>query len=221
MSSIPALRNHQRTFLVFYRSYFCCISVKQAQSPRWKHSSSLKLDCKKYSPPASSSPPQPSSSPTIHNDSIVLYRWPTMKHFRFISRLKVYQVSAMLLMLPPMARMYLNGDITGRSMAYATVAAVGTTAVLLILSYYFRRVVGEMAYVSSTNHLRVSTLTFIGGRRDLYFKVGDVVPFADSQLREGRTVKRLEVKGHPEVFLYSLKYGQILEYELLHKCLQI
>lgn len=144
-----------------------------------------------------------------------------MKHFRFISRLKVYQVSAMLLMLPPMARMYLNGDITGRSMAYATVAAVGTTAVLLVLSYYFRRVVGEMAYVSSTNHLRVSTLTFIGGRRDLYFKVDDVIPFADSQLREGRTVKRLEVKGHPEVLLYSLKYGQIFEYELLHKCLQI
>ena len=144
-----------------------------------------------------------------------------MRHFRFISRLKVYQVSVMLIMLPPMTYMYLNGDVTGKSMAYAAVAAAGTTAVLLVLSYFFRRVVGEMAYVSSTNRLRVSTLTFFGGRRDLYFKVDDVIPFADSQLREGKAVKRLEVKDHPEVFLYSLKYGRILDNKLLHKYLQI
>ena len=144
-----------------------------------------------------------------------------MKHFRFISRLKVYQVSAMLLLLSPMSYMYLNGDITGKSMSYASVAALGTTAVLLILSYYFRRVIGEMAYISSTNNLRVSTLTFFGGRRELNFKIKDIVPFTDSQLRVGGTIQRLEVKDHPEVFLYSLKYGRILNTELLRKYLQI
>ena len=144
-----------------------------------------------------------------------------MKHFRFISRLKVYQVSAMLLLLPSMSYMYLNGDITGKSMSYASIAALGTTAVLLILSYYFRRVIGEMAYISSTNCLRVSTLTFFGGRRDLYFKVEDVVPFTDTQLRVGGAIQRLEVKNNPTVFLYSLKYGRILDAELLQKYLQI
>ena len=220
MCTVPVLRFHQRTLLVLCRRHFCCISIK-SQPQRWKHSSSLKLNYKNYSSTASPQPPEQESCSTTQSDSILLYRWPTMKHFRFISRLKVYQVSAMLLMLPPMAYMYLSGDITGRSLAYATVAAVGTTAVLLILSYYFRRVVGEMAYVSSTNHIRVSTLTFVGGRRDLYFKADDIIPFADAQLRQGRAIKRLEVKGHPEVFLYSLKYGRILDNELLHKYLQI
>ena len=151
----------------------------------------------------------------------MLYRWPTMKHFRFISRLKVYQVSTILLLLPPMTYMYLNGDVTAKTMGYASVAALGTTAVLCILSHYFRRVVGEMAYVSSNDRLRLSNLTFLGGRRDLYFKVEDVVPFADSQLRMGGAIQRLEVKNHPEVFLYSLKYGRILDAKLLQKCLQI
>lgn len=217
MSFVPALRAHQRTFLVLInRSNFCCISAKKSQPSRWKQSSNLKIHGTGYS----STSPQP-PEPVAQSDTIVLYQWPTMKHFRFISRLKVYQVSAMLLMLPPMAHMYVNGDVTGKSLVYATVAAFGTTGVLLVLSYYFRRVVGEMAYVPSTNHLRVSTLTFVGGRRDLYFKVDDVIPFADAQLREGRTIKRLEVKGHPEVFLYSLKYGRILDFELLNKYLQI
>ncbi len=206
---------NQRTFLIFYRSRFYYISAK-SQSPRWKHSSIFKLN---YKHNLSSLPPQ--SSTQNSSENIVLYRWPTMKHFRFISRLKVYQVSAMLLLLSPMSYMYLNGDITGKSMSYASVAALGTTAVLLILSYYFRRVIGEMAYISSTNNLRVSTLTFFGGRRELNFKIKDIVPFTDSQLRVGGTIQRLEVKDHPEVFLYSLKYGRILNTELLRKYLQI
>lgn len=121
----------------------------------------------------------------------------------------------MLLLLPPMGYMYLHGDITSKSLFYASTAAVGTSAVLLTLSYYFRRVIGEMAYVESSNQLRLSTLTFTGRRRNIEFNVEDVVPFSDSQLRVGGAIQRLELRNHPEVFLYSLKYGRILDLELL------
>ena len=195
------------------RNLFC--TCHRLQSPTWKHNSSnLKIDCKTYPSPRYSSPQQ-------ETDIKVLYRWPTMKHFRFISRFKIYQVSAMLLLLPPMARMYLKGDIAGDSMTYASIAALGTTTILFILSHYFRRLIGEIAHVSSTGHLKLSTLTFFGGRRDVYFKVADVVPFADSQLRVGGAIQRLEVKNHPEVFLYSLKFGRVMDSELLQKYLQI
>ena len=199
-----------------------CSCCSYARQPRWRYPP-LEITThvrRKYS----SIQPPSSRSVARHGDraadTVVLYRWPTMRHFRFISRLKVYQVSAMLLLLPPMTYLYLHGDITSKTMIYASVAAVGTTGVLFTLSYYFRRVVGEMAYVRPSNQLRLSTLTFIGGRRDLHFNVEDIIPFADSQLRMGGAVQRLEFKGHPEVYLYSLKYGRVLDFELLQKYLQ-
>ena len=165
--------------------------------------------------------PSPSSAPSALSDTVVLYRWPTMRHFSFISRLKVYQVTIMLLLLPPMGYMYLHGDITTKTMSYATVATLGTTGVLFILSHYFRRVVGEMTFVQSSNQLRLSTLTFAGRRRNLKFDVEDIIPFLDSQLRMGGAIQRLELRNHSEVFLYSLKYGHILDFALLQKLLKL
>ena len=127
----------------------------------------------------------------------------------------------MLLLLPPMGYMYLHGDITTKTMSYATVATLGTTGVLFVLSHYFRRVVGEMTFVQSSNQLRLSTLTFAGRRRNLEFDVEDIVPFLDSQLRMGGAIQRLELRNHPEVFLYSLKYGRILDFALLQKLLKL
>ena len=129
----------------------------------------------------------------------------------------------MLLLLPPMSYMYIHGDVTAKLMTYASLAAVGTTGVLLLVSHYLRKVIGEMAYVKSCDQdqLRLSTLTFFGGRRDLNFDLKDVVPFADSQVRMGGAIQRLEVNNHPEIFLYSLKYGRVLNFDLLQKCLKI
>ncbi len=151
----------------------------------------------------------------------VFYRWPTMRHFRFISRFKVYQVSAVILLLPPVTYWYSLGHVGGVALLGAWSAALGTTAVFCVISTYFRRFVGEMAFLPSTCSLRVSTLTFMGGRRDLVFPVDDIVPFDDSQVGVGGAFQRLEVQGHRGVFLYSLKYGVVLDSDAMGRVLGI
>ncbi len=47
------------------------------------------------------------------SESTVFYKWPTMRHFRFISRIKLYQVSTMVLLLPPICWWYSTDIITG------------------------------------------------------------------------------------------------------------
>ena len=154
-------------------------------------------------------------------EQVVFYRWPTMRHFRFISRFKVYQVSTMLFLLMPMGYWYHMGGISGQTLTYATISALGTTGVLAVLSYYFTRVAGEMAYIPSQSAVQISTLTFMGFRRDLLFPVKNVVPFADTQSGVGGAIQRLEIVGHCDVFLYSLRYGRVLDESLLTEVLGI
>ena len=127
----------------------------------------------------------------------------------------------MLLLLPPMVYWYHLGEITTKVLSGAGIAALGTTAVLLVVSHYFRRAIGEMVYCPHITSIRVSTLTFMGGRRDLCFSVDRVVPFFDCQKRMGGAIQRLEVTGHPEVFLYSLRYGHMLDRNLMFHVLGI
>lgn len=108
------------------------------------------------------------------------------------------------------------GVISGQTLIWASVSALGTTGVLSILSYYFTRVAGEMSLVG--DQLQVSTLTFMGGRRELLYPASRVVPFADSNY-VGGAVQRLEVVGEGTYFLYSLRYGRIVDDCVLEKVL--
>lgn len=153
----------------------------------------------------------------VANEPTVFYRWPTMRHFRFISRIKLYQTSTMLLLLPPMYWWYATGVVTGHTLLYATLAATGTTGVLSVLSYYFTKVAGEMSLVGDV--IRVSTLTFMGSRQDFQYPVSSIVPFADSNA--SGAVQRLEVNGETTYFLYSIRYGQILNNRVFEKLLSI
>ncbi len=158
------------------------------------------------------------ASTTATHEPIVFYRWPTMRHFRLISRIKLYQTSTMLLLLPPIAWWYSTDVITGHTLCYATLAATATTGVLSVLSYYFTKVAGEMTLVGG-DVLRLSTLTFMGGRQEYQYPVSSIVPFADTNV-DG-AIQRLEVNGENTYFLYSIRYGQILNHNIFEKLLGI
>ena len=154
-------------------------------------------------------------------DEVILYRWPTMRHFRFISKFKVYQVSCMLALLPPSLHWYATGALTTWGLVCGGVALAGTTGVLMVVSHYFSKLVGEMRFDAQRDMLRISTLTFWGNRKDLEFPVHNVVMFVESQTRMGGTFQQLEVTGHSETFLWSLRYGCVLDFDLLRKVLKI
>ena len=67
--------------------------------------------------------------------------------------------------------------------------------------------------------LRVSTLTFMGGRRELRYPVSSIVPFTDSNT--SGAVQRLEINGETISFFYSIRYGQILNRNVFEKLLGI
>lgn len=144
-----------------------------------------------------------------------------MKHFRFISKLKVYQVTFMAALLPLTAHWYAVGTATAKEFAFGGVAILGTGAVLAIVSYYFRRLAGEMRYSPGKDTLRISTLTFWGNRRELVFPVDRVVLFVESQTHMGRAFQQLEIIGHDEIFLWSIRYGRVLNLDLLCRALKI
>lgn len=125
------------------------------------------------------------------------------------------------LLLGPMGHWYHTGMVGGNTLVYGCGGMLGATGVLVLLSYYFQRFVGQLTYLPEQHALKVSTLTFMGRRRDRVFPVESIAPFADSQSRAGGVLQVLEVAGGEEAFLYSLHYGTILDKELLNTILLI
>lgn len=204
------------------RSIRCLPSVLQPlfTSKLYQKETKREYSTKTWSPRASSTQKY-SVEAVLPDAGVLIYRWPTMKHFRFISKVKVYQVGFMVTLLPLTAHWHAMGALTAKEFVLGGVALVGTGAVLAILSHYFRKLAGEIRYNLCTNTLRVSTLTFWGNRRDLDFPADKVVMFVESQTRMGSAFQQLEIMGRGETFLWSLRYGRVLDLELLCRALKI
>ena len=155
------------------------------------------------------------SSPS-RDEATVFYRWPTIRHFRLLSRSKLYQLVLMGLLLPPATVSYTQGGLPGSTLSTAYVAAGGTLSLLLSLSHLFTRVIGEMAYLPSSGQVRLSTLTFLGDRRDILVSPHHLLPLQDRGILQG-----VEVVGHSRIFRYSTRYGQVIDRELMDRLLSL
>ena len=152
---------------------------------------------------------------------IVFYRWPTMRHFRFISRLKLYQVSGMLLLLVPMTLWHHVGTVDLSTLTFAWAAAAGTTGVFAVLSKVFTRCVGELALVTHSGDIRVSTLTFMGRRKDVVIPANSIIPYNDTANRLSSPLQRLELTNSSQAYWYSIRYGQVLNTDVMAKVTRI
>ena len=113
------------------------------------------------------------------------------------------------------------GGISGQTLTYALISSIGTTGVLTVLSYYFTRVAGELALIHDGSLIRISTLTFMGGRRSVTYPLSKIVPFSDSQSKVGGAIQRLEFIGEPDIYLYSLRYGRVVDSNVMCRVLGI
>ena len=157
----------------------------------------------------------------MKTEAITIYKWPTMKHFYVISRLKLYQLSAMAVLLGPLTYWYKEGAIALPLLIYGYSAAMGTAAVLCALSYGFSKVIGEIAFTDATGEVCISTLSFFGNRRREYYSLEQIVPYADTE-RKGflGVIQRLETLHPRRVYYYNLRYGKITDHvELMKKVL--
>ena len=179
-----------------------------------------------HSAPAAPRPVRRAAEPG--REAVVFYRWPAIKHLRLLSRFKLYQATLMAAFLPPATFSYQHGTLSGGALMAAWGATGGTLALLLSLSLLSTRVVGEMAYLPDAGHVRVeghvrvSTLTFMGYRRDLVVPVEHLLPQEDGRGgAKGRALQWVELVGHYRLFLYSLRYGVVTEEKLANRFLHV
>ena len=140
----------------------------------------------------------------------VLYRFKWTKQLRFISRVKIFHVAVVTSLIWPMSYWYFNGVITLTHLTCAITGATGTTAGLVVLSYFIRRVVGELSFDESTQQVTISSLTFWGNRCNRTFPLANLVPLSDSGINLNDTFHRLEVNGFTDVYLINLRNCKIL-----------
>lgn len=140
----------------------------------------------------------------------VLYRFKWTKHLRFISRVKIFHVAVVTSLIWPMSYWYFSGVIALAHLTYAITGATGTTAGLVFLSYFIRRVIGELSFDESTQQVTISSLTFWGNRCNRTFPLANLVPLSDSGINSKNTFHRLEVNGFTDVYLINLRHCKIL-----------
>ena len=165
-----------------------------------KHGKDMKYHRHKYGTSSSLNP----------KEDQVLYRFKWTKHLRFISRVKIFHVAVVTSLIWPMSYWYFNGVITLAHLSYAITGAAGTTAGLVVLSYFIRRVVGEVSFDESTQQVTISSLTFWGNRVNRTFPLANLVPLSDSGINLKNSFHRLEVNGFTNVYLINLRHCKIL-----------
>lgn len=149
------------------------------------------------------------------NDNQVLYRFKWMKHIRFISRVKILHVAFMTSFTCPITYWYLCGDISLNSFICAVTGATGTTAGFVALSYFFRRIIGELSFHEATQQVTISSLTFWGNRRNRTFHLESFVPISDSGIDLNNFFHTLEVYGckdnRKESYLLNFRHCKIFD----------
>ena len=149
----------------------------------------------------------------VSQDNQVLYRFRWIKQLRFISRVKIVHVAVVVSLVWPMSYWYSNGLISLPTLSCAVAGAVGTTVGLVAISYFFRRVVGELSIDEVTQKVTISSLTFWGNRRNRTFPLSSLVPLSDTGIDRKNTFHRLELYGSKDVYLINLRHCKIF-YEM-------
>lgn len=147
----------------------------------------------------------------VLRDNQVLYRFRWIKQLRFISRAKIVHVAVVVSLIWPTSYWYSSGLVSLPTLSCAIAGAVGTTVGLVAISYFFRRVVGELSIDEVTQNVTISSLTFWGNRRNATFPLSSLVPLSDTGIDMKNTFHRLELYGSKEVYLLNLRHCKIFD----------
>ena len=137
------------------------------------------------------------------------YRFPHIEKLRAFARLKLYQTILICGTTPIMIYAKCTDVIDTSTLTTSIGGAVFTCIALYAISGYTRNFIGVMAMNDGKDVLRVSHLTFWGGRREIYAPVDDVIPLTDA----GEDVNELYLKfkrySNNSVLYYSVRFGGV------------
>eukprot|EP00111_Clytia_hemisphaerica_P022980 TCONS_00067624-protein len=164
-------------------------------------------------------------SPKDRDDWQTIYKLPSIKHLRLISRFKIYQIGLMAGFCFPLHQQYVDKVISKELFYSAVGGCFGTSLVFIVFSYFATKVIGEMKVNFNENLVKISRLTFNGSRKEDVFDLDSIVPFSDNH--EGVDLQashfnRLYIEDErlSECYFFSLKHGLIKD-DLFHECVGI
>ncbi|XP_037328720.2 transmembrane protein 186 isoform X2 [Pungitius pungitius] len=147
----------------------------------------------------------------------MIYTLPHIRLLRAVSRLKLLQTAVAVVILPPVYLFYFQGVVPFALVSYTTGIALFAGVMLYTASHFFRRVVGMMYLDPSQTTLKVSHLTFWGGRRDLYLPVSDVMTMGDTGDSVNETIVKLKRFSGPETLYFSTRFGRVVDKQAFEK----
>jgi len=147
----------------------------------------------------------------------VFYRFPYITVARFISRLKLYQTAVVVAAVPPTIYYYNVGEVGLEACVGVTAVSTLALIMLYIAANFFQRVVGLVALSTDQKLVRLSHLTFFGGRNDVVVPVDDIVPLSDVGERSTDVFVKVRRYSTADTLYMSLLYGDVTNAEVFHK----
>ena len=145
---------------------------------------------------------------------VILYKWPGMRYLQMFSRIKFAQAAVAMVSMIPLSKGYIDGSVEGSTLALAGGGAVIISGIFFGVSAILQRFIGRITLSQKENEITISTISFWGRRTDLRFNVNDIVPFSDSN-RDHSLFHRLEITGADSSYIYSLRFGYVMDKKLL------
>ncbi|NXH22341.1 TM186 protein, partial [Bucco capensis] len=141
----------------------------------------------------------------------LVYRFPGIKYCRVLSRLKLLQTATTVAMLPPIAYLYLQDQVSHDVLLYTAGIGLFAGAMLYGMSYFLRRIIG-LIYVNEADHtVKVSHLTFWGRRNDIYCPREAVMTLDEVGDNKDELLLQFKRYNSTDILYFTLKYGQIVD----------
>ncbi|XP_014777237.1 transmembrane protein 186 [Octopus bimaculoides] len=166
--------------------------------------------------------PSPSPSPCcgysneaglLNRNFEVIYRFPYIVHMHLLSRFKIYQTAFSVAAVPLCYAMHSNGQLSLALCHYVVIYSIVACAMLYAFSFYLWRLVGIIAYNSVEDLVKVSHLTFWGGRKDIFLHVKSIIPLSDMSDNPNDIFVKFQQYDNEEVLFLVLKFGGIKDME--------
>ncbi|NXI39025.1 TM186 protein, partial [Galbula dea] len=141
----------------------------------------------------------------------LVYRFPGIKYCRVLSRLKLLQTATTVAILPPIAYLYLQDQVSQNALVFSGGIAFFAGAMLYGMSYFLRRIIGFI-YLNEAGHtVRVAHLTFWGRRNDIYCPKETVMTLDEVGDNKGEILLQFKRYNSTDILYFTLKYGQIVD----------
>lgn len=147
----------------------------------------------------------------------IIYKFPFIRLARAVCRVKIYQTLLSSLAVPGTGYLAYVGYVNTNVFATAVIVNGFACVMLYVMGGIFQRIVGHIYYNTGSDLVKVSHLTFWGGRKDIEIPTTDIVPLSDTGDNPTDIYVHLLRYSQSNFSLYlCLRFGGIVDYQTFY-----